>query len=71
VRVHDLRRTLGSWLAAQGHNLSLIGKTLGHTNVNTTAIYARLDIDPVRIALEANAALMLGVSATPAAVPTK
>jgi len=48
LRIHDLRRSLGSWQAATGANLSIIGKTLAHKNVNTTAIYARLNIDPVR-----------------------
>src|SRR5262249_40740399 len=40
VRIHDLRRTLGSWLAASGYSLPLIGRALNHTNVNTTAVYA-------------------------------
>jgi integrase len=44
VRIHDLRRTLGSWLAAQGYSLPLIGRALNHTNVSTTQIYARLDL---------------------------
>ena len=48
LRVHDLRRTLGSWQAATGASLSIIGRTLGHKDVATTAIYARLDLDPVR-----------------------
>jgi integrase len=60
VTIHDLRRTLGSWLAAQGYNLTLIGKTLNHSNVASTQIYARMDLGPVRAALEKNAALMLG-----------
>lgn len=63
ARIHDLRRTLGSWLAAQGHSLPLIGKALNHSNVSTTQIYARLDLEPVRNALEKNAALMLGSTA--------
>jgi integrase len=48
LRLHDLRRSLGSWQAATGANLSIIGKTLAHKNVSTTAIYARLNIDPIR-----------------------
>ena len=61
VRIHDLRRTLGSWLVAAGASLPLIGKALNHTNVSTTAVYARLQLDPVRLALEANAERMLTV----------
>ena len=63
VRVHDLRRTLGSWLAGSGHNLSLIGRVLNHKNVSTTAIYARMHLDPLREALEANATKMLATIA--------
>jgi integrase len=62
VRIHDLRRTLGSWLAGQGYSLPLIGRALNHSSVSTTQIYARLDIDPVREALERNARLMFALS---------
>lgn len=48
LRIHDLRRTLGSWQAATGANSYIIGKSLGHKTQQATAIYARLDIDPVR-----------------------
>jgi integrase len=59
VRVHDLRRTLGSWLAASGYGLPLIGRVLNHTQPATTAVYARLDLEPVRQALEQTAKAML------------
>lgn len=61
VRIHDLRRTLGSWLVAAGASLPLIGRALNHSNVSTTQVYARLQLDPVRAALEANAERMLTV----------
>lgn len=48
LRIHDLRRTLGSWQAANGANSYIIGKSLGHKTQHATAIYARLNIDPVR-----------------------
>ena len=59
VRFHDLRRTVGSWLAGSGESLSLIGKVLNHRDISTTAIYARLNLDPVRQALERHATKML------------
>jgi len=59
VRVHDLRRTLGSWLVAAGASLPLIGKALNHSSASTTQVYARLQLEPVRLALEANAERML------------
>lgn len=48
LRIHDLRRTLGSWQAATGANSYIIGKSLGHKDPQSTAIYARLNLDPVR-----------------------
>ncbi len=48
LRIHDLRRTLGSWQAAMGANSYIIGKSLGHKSAEATAIYARLNLDPVR-----------------------
>lgn len=51
VRIHDLRRTAGSWMAATGANLSVIGKSLGHRTMQTTATYARLDLSPIAAAV--------------------
>jgi integrase len=62
IRLHDLRRTLGSWMAAQGASLPIIGKALGHRHVGTTAIYARLDVDPVRRSVEAAATAMMAAA---------
>ncbi|MEI6658093.1 MAG: site-specific integrase [Planctomycetota bacterium] len=52
VRLHDLRRTFGSWQAANGSSELLIGKSLGHRNTRSTAVYARLNLDPVRQSVE-------------------
>ena len=52
VRMHDLRRTLGSWQALTGTSLQIIGKSLGHKTMKATEIYARLTVDPVREAVE-------------------
>lgn len=52
LRIHDLRRSLGSWQAATGASLQVIGKSLGHRNLSTTMIYSRLNLDPVRDAME-------------------
>jgi len=58
LRIHDLRRTHGSWMAANGASLPMIGKALGHKNPSTTAIYARLNLDPVREAINGATAAM-------------
>lgn len=59
VHLHDLRRTLGSWMAAQGSSLPMIGKALGHSSQDATAIYARLNLDPVRKAVDTAAAAIV------------
>jgi len=51
VRLHDLRRTLGSWEAGAGVSLLTIGKTLGHQSAEATEVYARLHLEPVRAAV--------------------
>lgn len=60
LRIHDLRRTMGSWQAITGASLAIIGKSLGHKSVDATMIYARLHIDPVRDSMERATAAMLG-----------
>ena len=52
IRIHDLRRSLGSWQAVTGANQYVIGKSLGHKSQQATAIYARLNLDPVRDSVE-------------------
>jgi integrase len=59
LRLHDLRRTVGSWLAMGGASLPLIGKVLNHSNASTTQIYARLAEDAPRVALEELGAKMV------------
>lgn len=62
IRPHDLRRSLGSWQAMTGASLPTIGKSLGHKNQSTTAIYARMNLDPVRAAVELATAAMLAAA---------
>jgi len=57
-RIHDLRRTLGSWLASSGTGLPMIGRVLNHKSVTSTQVYARLELEGVRAALQKNADLM-------------
>lgn len=62
LRLHDLRRTLGSWQARQGSSLPVIGKSLGHRSQQATAIYSRLDLDPVRTSVEGAVTAMVEAS---------
>lgn len=59
LRIHDLRRTLGSWQAKTGASMAIIGKSLNHKTHQATAIYARLDLDPVRQSVETATQAML------------
>lgn len=52
LRIHDLRRSVGSLLAQSGASLPLIGKVLNHSSQRATEIYARFSRDDVRRALE-------------------
>jgi integrase len=56
VRLHDLRHTYASLAAAGGQSLPLIGAILGHRDVKTTAQYAHLADDPVKMAAERTSA---------------
>jgi integrase len=59
LRIHDLRRSLGSWQAMTGASLPIIGKSLGHLDSGTTEIYARLQLDPVRESVDKATVAML------------
>ena len=50
VRIHDLRHSFASGGLLVGEGLPMIGKLLGHAQVQTTARYAHLANDPVKSA---------------------
>jgi integrase len=60
VRIHDLRHTFASGGLAVGEGLSMIGKLLGHTQVQTTARYAHLAADPIKQAADKIAERLAG-----------
>lgn len=43
IRIHDLRRTTGSWATQAGANMPEVGQLLGHKSINSTQVYARAD----------------------------
>ncbi len=47
ARIHDLRHTFASVAVSNGQSLPMIGKLLGHTQVQTTARYAHLANQPI------------------------
>ncbi len=42
VTLHDLRRTVGAWMANSGASDLIIGKALGHSDPEATRVYARV-----------------------------
>ena len=50
VRIHDLRHSFAARALALGESLTMIGKLLGHTQVQTTARYAHLARDSIQTA---------------------
>lgn len=60
LTIHDLRRTLGSYMTITGASLPIIGKALNHKSPQSTMIYARLSNDPVMAALNNATNCMIG-----------
>lgn len=61
TRIHDIRRTFGSYQAINGSNLLVIGRSLGHKCQKSTLVYAKLSLDPVRASIKQATDVMLGV----------
>ena len=55
VRIHDLRHTYASNAVSGGMPIQMVGKLLGHSQIQTTMRYAHLADDPVNRAAEENA----------------
>ena len=61
TKIHDLRRTLASFMLSGGSTLATVGKTLGHTQASTTARYATLEDSVQRDGLRAAGQRMVGL----------
>jgi integrase len=61
IRVHDLRRTVGSWLAQSGVSLHLIGGILNHRDLRTTLGYAYFQTQHRREGLNAHGGKVLSL----------
>ena len=57
-RLHDLRRSLGSWQTITGASISVVGKSLGQKSLQATQVYARMHLDPIRQSIEKAVAAM-------------
>lgn len=65
IRVHDLRRTVGSWLAQSGVSLHLIGDVLNHRDLRTTLGYAYFQTQHRREELNTHGGKVLSFAAAP------
>lgn len=65
VRIHDLRHTYASNAVSAGMPIQMVGRLLGHTQLQTTMRYAHLADDPVRQAAEKNAEMLGNVMKSP------
>jgi integrase len=74
LRLHDLRRTLGSSMAAAGVNTITTARTMGHKTLSMALRYQQLGTDPRRAAIEAGAGAILanaGARETADVIPLK
>ena len=65
VRIHDLRHTFASIAVSGGMPIQMVGRLLGHTQLQTTLRYAHLADDPVRAAAEENSAAIFASLGAP------
>ena len=57
VRIHDLRHTFASLLVSGGASLEIIGRLLGHSQMQTTQRYAHLMESPLRAGVDTVASI--------------
>lgn len=60
LRIHDLRHSFAATGAGAGFGLPIIGKLLGHKNIETTNRYAHVALDPQKLAADHIAAWLAG-----------
>lgn len=65
---HDLRRTVGSYLTADGASLTMVGKALGHRSLEASKVYSHLALGPVRAAM---ASALAGIAQPAPAKPAE
>jgi integrase len=52
VRQHDLRRTFATLQALNGVDINVISKTLGHSDIKSTQVYAHINLESAKNAIE-------------------
>jgi hypothetical protein len=62
LRIHDLRRTVGSWLVRDGASLHLVGAVLNHKDQKTTAGYVYFQTEDRQKALDRHGQALVQVA---------
>jgi len=70
VRIHDLRHTYASMAVSGGMPIQMVGRLLGHSQLQTTMRYAHLADDTVLEAAQKNASQLSGLISAPKAQET-
>jgi integrase len=70
LRIHDLRRTVGSWLVRDGASLHLVGAVLNHKDQKTTAGYAYFQTEDRQRALDRHGQALVQVTQNGTRRPT-
>jgi integrase len=65
VRIHDLRHTYASMAVSGGMPIQMVGRLLGHSQLQTTMRYAHLADDPVLEAAQQNANQLSSLISSP------
>ena len=69
VRIHDLRRTVGSWLVQGGASLHLVRAVLNHKDPKTTAGYAYFQMENRQAVLDRHGERLREIAARPSTRP--
>jgi integrase len=70
-RIHDLRHTLGAWLASTGASLPAIGRALGHKDPRSAQVYAHLQAEAVTSTVATAHKAMRAALADPKVIPMR
>lgn len=62
ITIHDLRRTMASWVVQNGSSIELVGALLNHSDHKSTMVYARFGNQSMRAALEEYATRLMEIS---------
>ena len=60
-RMHDLRHTFAVWQISEGASLYTVGKSLGHKSMQSTEVYADIEMSAIKKSIDRSVEAMLNV----------